>query len=167
MAVITRRVTIWPSRATGRSTVFAVARIATCGGVMIAVNAVTSNIPRLDSVNVPSLISARPQLAGPGPRGQVAEARGEIGDAAIAAVEERRGDEPVVERDGDADVDGVPPFQAIPGPDRVERRMLRQGQRDGPQQERRDRDAGLARASARSRPRRPSRSASISISVER
>src|SRR5271166_4558542 len=52
------RTTICPSTATTRSTIFATARIAACGGVMMAVNASTSNIPRLLTVNVPSLMSA-------------------------------------------------------------------------------------------------------------
>ena len=82
--------------------------MATCGGVMIAVNAVTSNIPRLDSVNVPSLISAARSLPARVRVDEVAERRGEVRDVAIATIEQGRRDEPVVERDRDADVDGVP-----------------------------------------------------------
>src|SRR5262249_28266983 len=47
-----------PFRSATRSTGLAVARIATCGGVTIAVNALTSNMPRLLSVNVASLSSS-------------------------------------------------------------------------------------------------------------
>ena len=42
-----RRTTTSPSRTTGRSTVRAVARMATWGGVMMAVNAVMSNMPEV------------------------------------------------------------------------------------------------------------------------
>ena len=42
-----------PSRATARGSTAPTARIATCGGLMIALKSLTPNMPRLDTVNVP------------------------------------------------------------------------------------------------------------------
>jgi hypothetical protein len=53
---------ISPSTTRGNALDRPVARMATCGGVTIAVNEDTSNMPRLLSVNVASLISAARNL---------------------------------------------------------------------------------------------------------
>ena len=78
------------------------------------------------------------QLAGPGPRHEVAQTRRQVRHAAVAAVEECRRDEPVVEGDGDTDVDGVPALHGVTVPGGVERRVFGQGEGDGSEQERRD-----------------------------
>ena len=47
------RATISPSRTTARGSILPTARIAACGGLMTALNSVTPNMPRFETVKVP------------------------------------------------------------------------------------------------------------------
>ena len=58
LSVIIGRMTTAPSRATGFSTMRPTPRIAACGGLMMAMNSSTSNMPRLLMVNVAPIMSS-------------------------------------------------------------------------------------------------------------
>ena len=105
-----------------------------------------------------------PQLPGPRPRDEVAEAGREVIDSPLAAIEQRRGDEALIEGDRDADVDGVDDLGDLAVPDRVERRVLGERERDGTDEERGDGDAA-SRSRPTLRASTASSSASISTSV--
>ena len=96
---------ISPSLTTGVSVIEPIARIAAWGGLMIATNCSTSNMPRLLIVKVPPWYScgsspplrARPARSFDRPRDRA--------ETLLVGVGDERGDQAAFDRDGDVDVD--------------------------------------------------------------
>ena len=107
------------------------ARIATCGGSMIAVNARTPNMPRFETVNVPSWKSSG--LERPPPRAVRERSRllGELGERLAVGVAHDGHEQRVVGGDRDADVDARVELDLAVDVGGVEARELAQRGSDG------------------------------------
>ena len=135
----------WPSTTTGFSTIAPTARIAPSGGLMMAENSSTGNIPRLETENVaPGQLRAS-ELARPRPLDQVLRLGGDLEQGLLVAVAEHRRDEPVVQGHRDADVDGPVAPDRGAAEARVDPRVLARRQRAGADDEVGERDAWGAR----------------------
>ena len=74
-----------PSRTTGRSATSPTARIAACGGLITALKRRTPNMPRFETVNVPSPSCAAVSDAAPGALGELARLTRELGTDFVSA----------------------------------------------------------------------------------
>ena len=125
-----RRTTTAPSNTTGRGSTAPTARMAVSGGLMMAVNCSMPNIPRFETENVAPVYSLGRELACARAVGQGAHLVGDLSQSLGLRVEDDGRDEPVLDRDGDADVDSVVVSDPVAQPMGVDFGMLRERGRD-------------------------------------
>ena len=95
------------------------ARIADCGGLMIAANSSTPYMPRFVTLMLPPSRSRCCKLARVGLLDELPDPPGDSARRGALDAPEHRSDQAALGGDGHADVDGVEPTHRVVGPDHV------------------------------------------------